>query len=82
MQDPERPPMQFLLQNLESDAHRKYILVEMGQYFDTVSFHASKKLCIRWSGKKGRPRDPINFFRGQTQLIKVLRLEQLRRFAQ
>ena len=68
-----------LLQNLESDAHRKYILVEMGQYFDTVLLPRIKKVVYTMEWEEGRPRNPINL-RGQTQLIKVLRLEQYEDF--
>lgn len=57
--------------NREDNGKRKYILVEMGEYFDTVLKPRVLKAVYSKDWKKGKPvgRD------GVSQLIKVIRLE-------
>lgn len=57
--------------NREDDGERKYILVEMGEYFDTVLKPRVLKAAYSKEWKDGKPvgRD------GVSQIIKVLRLE-------
>ena len=54
------------------NSHRKYILVEMGEYFDTVTKPRMQKVvyCADW--KDGKPQ---NRNTGISQIIKYMRLE-------
>lgn len=53
-------------------ANRKYILVEMGEYFDTVTLPRIKKVVYSsdWSNGKPTARD-----KGVSQIVKYMRLE-------
>jgi adenine-specific DNA-methyltransferase len=57
--------------NREDGGRRKYILVEMGEHFDTVLVPRIKKVVYSKDWKDGRPIDR----NGVSQMIKVLRLE-------
>jgi adenine-specific DNA-methyltransferase len=57
--------------NREDGGRRKYILVEMGEYFDTVLVPRIKKAVYSKDWKDGRPVDR----NGISQMIKILRLE-------
>lgn len=56
--------------NLES--HRKYILVEMGEYFETVTKKRVQKVSYSSEWKDGKPQ---NRNTGVSQIIKYMRLE-------
>ena len=58
--------------NREDGGERKYILVEMGDHFDTVMLPRLKKVAYApdWKGGKPAARD-----KGVSQIIKYLRLE-------
>ena len=58
--------------NREDSGRRKYILVEMGDHFDTVMLPRLKKVAYApdWKGGKPAARD-----KGMSQVIKYLRLE-------
>lgn len=58
--------------NREDEGKRKYILVEMGQYFDTVLKPRIAKVIYSADWKDGKPTAPET---GVSQLIKVVRLE-------
>ena len=57
--------------NREDDGGRKYILVEMGQYFDTILLPRLKKAVYSKDWKDGKPVSR----EGSGQLIKYIRLE-------
>ena len=57
--------------NREDDGERKYILVEMGQYFDTILLPRLKKAVYSKDWKDGKPVSR----EGNGQLIKYIRLE-------
>lgn len=57
--------------NREDDGHRKYILVEMGAYFDTVLLPRIQKVVYSDEWKDGKPVSR----QGSSHLLKVLRLE-------
>ncbi len=58
--------------NREDGGERKYILVEMGDHFDTVLLPRLKKVVYAPEWKQGKP---VTRHRGMTQLIKYHRLE-------
>ncbi|MFQ5788198.1 MAG: DNA methyltransferase, partial [Thermodesulfobacteriota bacterium] len=58
--------------NKEDDGKRKYILVEMANYFDTILIPRLKKLCYSFSWKGGKPQDGD----GISQFFKYQVLEQ------
>ena len=58
--------------NREDGGERKYILVEMGDHFDTVLLSRLKKVIYAPEWKQGKP---ITRHKGITQLIKYHRLE-------
>ena len=58
--------------NREDDGGRKYILVEMGDHFDTVMLPRLKKVAYAPDWKGGKP---ISRDKGMSQVIKYLRLE-------
>ncbi len=63
--------------NREDSGQRKFILVEMGDYFDTVLLPRLKKVTFspEWKdGQPKRPATPEEFARGP-RLVKVIRLE-------
>ena len=57
--------------NREDDGERKYILVEMGQHFDTVLLPRLKKVIYSKDWRDGKPVSR----KGSGQLIKYIRLE-------
>ena len=57
--------------NREDDGERKYILVEMGQHFDTVLLPRIKKVIYSKDWKDGKPVSR----EGSAQLIKCIHLE-------
>ena len=57
--------------NREDDGHRKYVLVEIGDYFDTVLLPRMKKVVYSADWKNGKPVSR----KGVTQLFKYVRLE-------
>lgn len=60
------------LNRQEENSNRKYILVEMGRYFDTVTLPRIKKVVYSsdWSNGKPTARD-----KGVSQIVKYMRLE-------
>jgi len=58
--------------NKEDGGKRKYILVEMANYFDTVLIPRIKKVCYSFNWKGGKPQDTD----GISQFIKYQILEQ------
>ena len=58
--------------NREDGGHRKYILVEMGEHFDTVILPRLKKVAYAPEWKNGKP---VAHGEGCSHLIKVIRLE-------
>ena len=57
--------------NREDDGQRKYVLVEIGDYFDTVLLPRMKKVVYSPDWKDGKPVSR----KGVTQLFKYVRLE-------
>ena len=58
--------------NRKDNSRRKYILVEMAEYFDTVLLPRVKKVVYSPDWKRGKP---VSRDKGVTQLIKHVRLE-------
>ncbi|MBI5659947.1 MAG: site-specific DNA-methyltransferase [Nitrosomonadales bacterium] len=58
--------------NREDNGRRKYLLVEMGDYFDTVLKPRIAKVIYSADWKDGKPTAPKT---GISQLVKVIRLE-------
>jgi len=58
--------------NKEEEGKRKYILVEMANYFDTVMIPRLKKICYSSNWKDGKPEDTD----GVSQFFKYQILEQ------
>lgn len=58
--------------NRADDGNRKYILVEMGEYFDTVTKPRMQKVIYSADWKNGKPQ---NRNTGVSQIIKYMRLE-------
>lgn len=58
--------------NRQDNGQRKYILVEMGDHFDTVLLPRLKKVAYAPDWKDGKP---VSRDKGVTQLIKYIRLE-------
>jgi len=58
--------------NKENSGRRKYILIEMAEYFDTVMLPRLKKVCYSFNWKDGKPQDDD----GISQIIKYHYLEQ------
>lgn len=58
--------------NREDKGNRKYILVEMGEYFDTVTKPRMQKVVYSADWKNGKPQ---NRDTGVSQIIKYMRLE-------
>ena len=66
--------------NQDDDGQRKYILVEMGEYFDTVLRPRIQKVAFADEWKDGRPVLPENgqtsmFATGQAHMFRYVRLE-------
>ena len=57
--------------NREDDGKRKYILVEMGEYFDTVTKPRIQKVIYTDNWKNGKPQDQ----NGISQIFKYFKLE-------
>lgn len=55
-----------------TDSHRKFILVEMGEYFTTVTKPRMQKVTYAPEWKDGKPQQRNN---GTSQIIKYMRLE-------
>lgn len=58
--------------NEQDNARRKYIIVEMADYFDTVMIPRLKKICYTLNWKAGKPQDT----NGVSQVIKYQYVEQ------
>jgi adenine-specific DNA-methyltransferase len=58
--------------NREDNGNRKYLLVEMGEYFDTVLVPRLKKVVYSSDWKEGKPQSPN---KGLSHAFKVIRLE-------
>ena len=62
--------------NREDGGRRKYILVEQGEYFDTVLKPRVQKVVYAENWKDGKPQaDKENSLNGVPQIVKVLKLE-------
>ena len=58
--------------NKEDNGRRKYILIEMADYFNTIIIPRLKKICYSFNWKDGKPQDDD----GISQIIKYHCLEQ------
>lgn len=58
--------------NRKDNGHRKYILVEMGEYFNSATKPRIKKVIYSPNWKDGKP---INRNKGVSQIMKYMRLE-------
>jgi len=58
--------------NKEDNGRRKYILIEMADYFNTIIIPRLKKVCYSFNWKDGKPQDDD----GISQIIKYHCLEQ------
>jgi len=58
--------------NKEDNGRRKYILIEMDDYFNTIIIPRLKKVCYSFNWKDGKPQDDD----GISQIIKYHYLEQ------
>ncbi len=58
--------------NKEDNGKRKYILIEMADYFNTIIIPRLKKVCYSFNWKDGKPQDDD----GISQIIKYHYLEQ------
>ena len=61
--------------NREDKGTRKYILVEQGEYFDTVLKPRVQKVIFAKEWKDGKPQADNGAFGGVSQIVKVLKLE-------
>ncbi|HHE9443189.1 TPA: site-specific DNA-methyltransferase [Haemophilus influenzae 10810] len=61
--------------NREDDGNRKYILVEQGEYFDSVLKPRVQKVIFAKEWKDGKPQADNGVFGGVSQIVKVLKLE-------
>ena len=63
--------------NREDDGYRKFILVEMGNYFDTVLLPRIKKVTFTPEWKDGKPKRPATPEESERSpsIVKVVRLE-------
>ncbi|HHW7519120.1 TPA: site-specific DNA-methyltransferase [Mannheimia haemolytica] len=61
--------------NREDNGNRKYILVEQGEYFDTVLKPRVQKVIFAKEWKDGKPQSDNGSFGGVSQIVKVLKLE-------
>ncbi|WP_427835152.1 site-specific DNA-methyltransferase [Actinobacillus pleuropneumoniae] len=61
--------------NREDNGNRKYILVEQGEYFDTVLKPRVQKVIFAKEWKDGKPQSDNGAFGGVSQIVKVLKLE-------
>ena len=58
--------------NREDNGHRKYLLIEMGEYYDSVTKPRMQKVVYSADWKDGKPQ---NRNTGVSQIIKYMRLE-------
>ncbi|MEX4584253.1 site-specific DNA-methyltransferase [Haemophilus influenzae] len=61
--------------NREDKGNRKYILVEQGEYFDSVLKPRVQKVIFAKEWKDGKPQADNGAFGGVSQIVKVLKLE-------
>ena len=61
--------------NREDNGNRKYILVEQGEYFDSVLKPRVQKVIFAKDWKDGNPQSDNGAFGGVSQIVKVLKLE-------
>lgn len=61
--------------NREDHGNRKYILVEQGEYFDSVLKPRVQKVIFAKEWKDGKPQADNGVFGGVSQIVKVLKLE-------
>ena len=61
--------------NREDKGSRKYILVEQGEYFDSVLKPRVQKVIFAKEWKDGKPQEDNGMFGGVSQIVKVLKLE-------
>ncbi|OOR99661.1 restriction endonuclease subunit M [Canicola haemoglobinophilus] len=61
--------------NREDKGNRKYILVEQGEYFDSVLKPRVQKVIFAKEWKDGKPQSNNGTFDGVSQIVKVLKLE-------
>ena len=61
--------------NREDNGNRKYILVEQGEYFDSVLKPRVQKVIFSKEWKDGKPQADNGVFGGVSQIVKVLKLE-------
>ena len=61
--------------NREDNGNRKYILVEQGEYFDSVLKPRVQKVIFAKDWKDGKPQADNGKFGGVSQIVKVLKLE-------
>ena len=61
--------------NREDYSNRKYILVEQGEYFDSVLKPRVQKVIFAKEWKDGKPQTDNGAFGGVSQIVKVLKLE-------
>lgn len=61
-----------LLKNREDNGRRKYVVVEMGDYFDTVLLPRIEKVCYSKDWSEGRAQS----IDGQSHILKYITLEQ------
>lgn len=61
--------------NRDDKGNRKYILVEQGEYFDTVLKPRVQKVIFAKEWKDGEPQSDNGTFNGISQIVKVLKLE-------
>lgn len=61
--------------NREDNGNRKYILVEQGEYFDSVLKPRVQKVIFAKDWKDGKPQADNGIFGGVSQIVKVLKLE-------
>lgn len=61
--------------NREDNGNRKYILVEQGEYFDSVLKPRVQKVIFAKEWKEGKPQAEKGAFGSVSQIVKVLKLE-------
>ena len=61
--------------NSSDEGHRKFILIEMGDYFEKATKARIKKAAYALDEKSWRKGKPINRNNGTSQIIKYMRLE-------
>ena len=61
--------------NREDNGNRKYILMEQGEYFDSVLKPRVQKVIFAKEWKDGKPQADNGAFGGVSQIVKVLKLE-------